>query len=217
MVARRWRPKADARRAATIRGVTTLKLSPHAFTTAPALCDVSVSAQVRWTPRGDLQLDYRLQTKALSAWRIPTAQPPGPCDGLWQHTCFEAFVGHADTSAYHEFNFSPSGQWAHFAFAAERVRVPLPAPQHVAPELRTTQDPSGTWLGLDATVPSVALPRASGPLLLGLSMVLESADGTLSYWALKHPCTVPDFHHPLGRCVSLPRPSPHDGHHEVWP
>ena len=25
--------------------------------------------------------------------RLPTPMPHGPADGLWQHTCFEAFVG----------------------------------------------------------------------------------------------------------------------------
>jgi len=29
-----------------------------------------------------------------------------------------------------------------------------------------------------------------------LSAVIESADGTRSYWALAHPSDKPDFHHP---------------------
>ena len=58
----------------------------------------------------------------LSALAIPEPLPPGPADGLWQHTCFEAFVGMAGSAAYREFNFSPSGQWAAYRFSAERVR-----------------------------------------------------------------------------------------------
>jgi hypothetical protein len=33
-------------------------------------------------------------------------------------------------------------------------------------------------------------------LRVGLSAVIEANDGTLSYWALKHPAAKPDFHHP---------------------
>ena len=32
-------------------------------------------------------------------------------------------------------------------------------------------------------------------LQLGLAAVIESADGALSYWALRHPPGEPDFHH----------------------
>ena len=37
-------------------------------------------------------------------------------DGLWQHTCFEAFVGLGDGPAYLELNFSASGDWAAYRF-----------------------------------------------------------------------------------------------------
>jgi hypothetical protein len=33
-------------------------------------------------------------------------------------------------------------------------------------------------------------------LRLGLSAVIEDDNGSLSYWALKHPSGKPDFHHP---------------------
>ena len=33
-------------------------------------------------------------------------------------------------------------------------------------------------------------------LSLALSAVIEEEDGTISYWALKHPPGKPDFHHP---------------------
>jgi len=31
---------------------------------------------------------------------------------------------------------------------------------------------------------------------LGISAVIESGDGTKTYWALHHPSDKPDFHHP---------------------
>ena len=67
----------------------------------------------------------------------------------------------------------------------------------------------GGRLELDAEIGPELLPP--GRLLrLGLSAVLEAVDGTLSYWAFRHPPGMPDFHHidafalRLGRseCVS---------------
>src|ERR1700733_5142479 len=41
-------------------------------------------------------------------------------DLLWKHTCFEAFIASADGPGYHEFNFSPSHDWAIYRFSAYR-------------------------------------------------------------------------------------------------
>ena len=43
----------------------------------------------------------------------------------------------------------------------------------------------------------------SGKLKLGLSAVIEGADGGLSYWALRHPPGKPDFHHPEAFVLEL--------------
>jgi hypothetical protein len=53
---------------------------------------------------------------------------------------------------------------------------------------------SGDRLELDAEIRPDHLP-AGRSLRLGLSAVLEDADGVLSYWALRHPPGKPDFHH----------------------
>ena len=46
----------------------------------------------------------------------------------------------------------------------------------------------------DVLLDTAALPPK--PWSLGLSAILEEADGTISYWALAHPPGRPDFHHP---------------------
>jgi hypothetical protein len=48
-------------------------------------------------------------------------------------------------------------------------------------------------LTLEAELPLLAVPTRS--LRLGLSAVIEAADGSLCYWALRHPPGKPDFHH----------------------
>lgn len=48
------------------------------------------------------QLRYLLEVDPARL-RWPAPHPtPGPTDGLWQHTCFELFVGQAQNPAYLE-------------------------------------------------------------------------------------------------------------------
>ena len=48
-------------------------------------------------------------------------------------------------------------------------------------------------------------PDADGRL--GLSVVIETLDGAISYWALAHPSEKPDFHHPDSFILTLPESS----------
>jgi hypothetical protein len=135
--------------------------------------------------------------------RIPPPQAPaGPTDGLWRHTCFEAFVALAGAARYHEFNFSPSGQWAAYAFRAYRVRDDV-AGESAAPALQVRRDTDR--LELSACIPTAALPRsaAGGRLDVALTAVIEDADGARSYWAPHHPPGRPDFHHRDGFALTL--------------
>jgi hypothetical protein len=118
---------------------------------------------------------------------------PARTDGLWRHTCVEAFLMAGGGPAYHELNFSPSGAWAAYAFRGYRDGGALDAELEPAVVVRHERD----RLQVDAVVPVACVPQAgSGTALrLGLAAVLEDADGSLSYWALRHPGERPDFHH----------------------
>lgn len=150
-------------------------------------------------PVGDgWRLRYTL-TGDLNALAIPEPLPPGPADGLWQHTCFEAFVGTAGHAAYREFNFSPSGQWAAYRFSAERVRDPAAESSNHPPAI--TCERMAHALDLQVWLPPALLPEPAhdASLRIGLNAVIETLDGQLSYWALHHPrAERPDFHHAAG-------------------
>lgn len=181
------------------------RLLAHPATPAPAVRGLQVTlaavgdapATRAWLLRYALTADWR-------ALRLPQpARAPGPADGLWRHSCFEAFVGTAHGAGYHEFNFSPSGHWAAYAFDAERQRAAT-QPGAPAPRLQCTRE--GDTLTLSAWLPLAALPTgvASGSPV-GLSAVIEAADGHHSYWALAHPPGVaPDFHHRAGWTARAP-------------
>ena len=96
--------------------------------------------------------------------------------------------------AYHEFNLAPSGEWEANAFHRYRERE---GPDATGLEPHVAVRASPRSIELEATIRldllSAGLARAR--LVLGLSAVIESADGSLSYWALAHPPGRPDFHH----------------------
>lgn len=170
----------------------TVVLTRHLETLSQAVHEIE--AHVAWTEAGELAITYILKGD-LTCLRIPEPQPPRRADRLWEHTCFEVFVGVKDKTQYCEFNCAPSGEWAVYTFRRYRDGGSLDD-EGLAPKItvRSTEDS----LELDAIirldrVPTIQ-PRAR--LRLALSAVVEEENGVLSYWALKHPPGKPDFHHP---------------------
>jgi hypothetical protein len=170
----------------------------HPTTACPAIRNLEVSVTAR--EGGGLALGYRLTGNIAELW-LPETAPSRPADELWRHTCFEAFIAGEGSPAYREFNFSPSGQWASYAFTDYRQREASFHPT-VAPEIALRSFPDR--LELDALLAPELLPEAAS-LQLGLAVVIEARDGTLSYWALKHPATQPDFHLRAGFTTLYPQ------------
>ena len=189
-----------------------LPAAPRALVCHPATpcalpLQISVSLAAAGSEAGaGLLLRYQLRGD-VSRLRIPEPASPGPADGLWQRTCFEAFMARADEAAYREFNFAPSGRWAAYRFSAERVRdAAAEATQTpVVPDLQLERSPEG--LTLLAWLPLHALPVPAQALEIGLTAVIETTDGQLSYWALRHPAERPDFHHRGGFVPTADLPS----------
>ena len=96
-------------------------LVPHPATPCAALRGIGVSLS-REPAR--LLVEYVLEGE-IDLLRIPAARPPRVAERLWQHTCCELFVARAYEPGYREFNFSPSGEWAAYAFAAYRDGGPI--------------------------------------------------------------------------------------------
>lgn len=179
-----------------------LKVALACHPATPCTTLAAVEASLTQAPCGALDVHYRLSGD-VRRLLVPASQPPAPTDGLWQHTCCELFVAVAGEPAYREFNFSPSGQWAAYAFDAYRQRAahPLSIP---APRSRLQVTEEGVELFVELAPD--ALPRtAPGTVLqVGLSTVVEARDGTFSYWALRHPSPRPDFHHRDAFDLTLP-------------
>jgi hypothetical protein len=159
-------------------------LVPH-LETMPRAVDF-VTAQLH-RERGGLQILYVVECDPARLL-LPPPQQPYRADGLWRTTCFELFVRDPE-GAYREFNFSPSGQWAAYAFQAYRDGGE-PLALNEPPTIQLSPEPFGILLSVSVAVE--LQPNAH----LGLSAVIEEKDGTKSYWALAHPQGKPDFHHP---------------------
>lgn len=168
-------------------------------------CAARFSVQTRFTPQRSasgwmLQMVYEV-TGDVQRLRLPQLAESGPADGLWAHTCFEAFFSEPGSSAYRECNFSPSTRWAHYRFTAERLRDGG-APNLAAPVISAPYVTSDR-LVLTASMAAAPLPQESSALICAPTAVLELTDGSLSYWAVQHPTTKPDFHTRVGWSVPL--------------
>jgi hypothetical protein len=113
-----------------------------------------IKARLCWADDGGLAIAYVL-TGDLTRLRIPLPRKPRHADRLWEHTCFEAFVGVVGKSEYCEFNLAPSGEWAVYAFRGYRESVPLVGKER-APEITMRSDENS--LELDAIVRLDHLP-----------------------------------------------------------
>jgi hypothetical protein len=151
-----------------------------------------------------LKLVYRING-APNRLQVLAPRPPRRADGLWQHTCFEAFIKASASSNYYEFNFSPSGEWAAYSFRSYRDGGRFDDDSmNPAISVNIKDD----CLLLNAAISLDRLPaiRSATRLLIGLSAVIEASDGSLSYWALRHPSGGPDFHHPDSFALELALP-----------
>lgn len=164
------------------RATQAVALVPHPAT--PSAAVQSILVEVR-RERDAVALRYVLSGD-LGRLRVPASRAAARADDLWRHTCFEAFLA-GEGAGYREFNFSPSGEWAAYAFAGYRERGPrLDCP---APDIVCRASPGR----LELEAAAACAPQ--GRVRIGLSAVVEDTAGALSYWALRHPAARPDFHH----------------------
>lgn len=148
------------------------------------------------TDGGDALLTYVVDGAQGVVW--PERTSPARTDGLWRTTCFELFLMFDDEEHYVEFNFSPSTQWAAYAFNGYRDGM-ADLPRDVIPHVDRVTD------GVEVNCDLGGLPH--GELLMSLTAVIEEADGRRSFWALQQPPGAPDFHHRDCFAARLPAPA----------
>ncbi|PSB03797.1 DOMON-like domain-containing protein [Merismopedia glauca] len=131
---------------------------------------------------------------------------------LWETTCLEFFLGIKNSPRYWEFNLSPSGDWNIYRFTdyrqgMEEEKAIASLPFQVNQESHLFQ--------LDLELDLAPMMELDTELDLGITAVIQSQQGEISYWGLTHCGTQPDFHlrdsFVVSTLVSLPQVSHLDG------
>jgi hypothetical protein len=175
---------------------TRATLVPHPSTPCDAVRSLGALASL--TASGRLEVHFVLRAD-LDRILVPSPAPVRFRDGLWQHTCFEAFVAADAQAGYRELNVAPSREWAAYAFTKYREgmtrleRVPDVDVRHGEGRLDVR-------VGVELSAWFDAPWRT---LQLGLTAVVETTDGARAYYALRHPLDRPDFHHRGGFALLL--------------
>src|SRR5258708_7341212 len=84
----------------------------------------ALRVHVRAGKAGILEIMFALHGD-LARLRLPPFTALRCADRLWEHSCFEVFIAGKGSPAYCEFNFSPSGAWAVYAFSDYRKAILL--------------------------------------------------------------------------------------------
>jgi hypothetical protein len=186
-------------------GMSSIGIRPAVLTAHPSTPndDVrSLAVQLRAKEPDILVFQYSLVAN-MSRVRVPLSGAGGRAEALWKHTCFEAFVAAKDAPGYHEFNFSPSRDWAVYRFSAYREGM-SPAEIGRAPEICVRRRDDGLELESAVRIGHLA-DLDVRHLRVALAAVIEDDHGGLSYWGLRHAPGKPDFHHPNGFALELVR------------
>ena len=143
-----------------------------------------------------LSLEYHLTGDLNSVIFPERSKNKKRAHGLWEHTCFEAFLSIEGQLAYWELNLSPSGDWNFYSFTnyrrdqKEEVKVECIHSEVIRATSREWTQRTSIDLSL----------ISNGPFILGLSAVILEApeekggNARKTYWAICHCGHQPDFH-----------------------
>ncbi len=165
--------------------MTEFSLIPFDSDTARA---IAIDGEIE-RDRDRLRIKYRL--KGASQVVVPKKSLPTRQHDLWEHTCFEFFLGLKNSNIYWEFNLSPAKHWNVFRFSNYRQDIAEEMAFNTLPFEVFLQDNS-LLLNLEVNLNKII---SESELEVGITTVVEDKQQQLSYWALTHPAKEADFHH----------------------
>jgi hypothetical protein len=138
------------------------------------------------------ELRLTVQLKGSIASELEDVDQVGQREfGLWQHHCFELFLGEAGSTAYWELNLAPNGNWNCFGFSDYRQD------QKESDRCALTQISAtgrGPTYELEARIlTNPSFQTTDAVLSLGAAATIKTATD-LHYFSIRHGVT-PDFHH----------------------
>jgi hypothetical protein len=144
-----------------------------------------------------LQLSYKLMGD-LTAIKLPglTAMAQRRNE-LWQHSCFEFFLGVEGEPSYWEFNLAPSGDWNIYRLSGYRENL---TPELAFGELPFNVIVAEAFCALELDLDLSPIVAAGQAIEVGITTVVEEQPtpgaeaGRMSYWAIAHTGPEADFH-----------------------
>lgn len=149
----------------------------------------------------DITCRWRLEGALDKIMCPPRAASPQRKMSLWEHTCFEFFIGGTEESGYFEFNLSPSGHWNSFSFNG--ARTGMCQTSALCCTASAIEGPDAQHLVVQARLNFVP-PAAADRYRVGVSAVIEDTAGERHYYALSHDGPHPDFHQRSTHWLILP-------------
>lgn len=162
-------------------------LVPFAFNNAPK---IAIAGQIQ-RQQNQLEITYQVSGGSLAIVPEPAVTPTRQYE-LWEHTCCELFLKPQNGTQYWEFNLSPARHWNVFRFPDYRQDIAEEMAFDSLPfAVERDEDVLQVYLKVDLN--KIIAPEQN--LKIGVTTVVEDRDKRLSYWALTHPASQPDFHH----------------------
>lgn len=91
----------------------------HPFASQDGLTNFEIRGRIA-RQASVLELEYIVAGDRSDIVMPPVSDQPTRQHDLWQHTCFEFFVGLTGRDRYWEFNLSPAGHWNIYSFESYR-------------------------------------------------------------------------------------------------
>jgi len=166
--------------------VQTFRLIPYPAIELPRL---DITGEINRV-ENRLSVHYEVRGEVESIL-FPAPSAPTRKDDLWKATCFEFFLAIPDLPKYWEFNMSPSGEWNVYHMDAYR-RIGF------REESAICQLPfkfnKNNKVSLDVSVDLTPIIQSKQTIQIGITAIIQTKDGTETYWALSHPGPQADFH-----------------------
>ncbi len=133
-----------------------------------------------------LHLTFQLPGNLNLVWP-PNADQPERQSNLWETTCFECFIGLANSPLYLETNLSPAGHWQTYEFSDYRQGQKLT-------DRVTIGSPASNRLLVQCYI-DVSHPHfVTQDWKISPCCVLAVENGDLYYLSSAHMAAQPDFH-----------------------
>ncbi len=160
------------------------------FPASGTLADLKIIANIT-RHSNTITVQYDLTGPLAELMISELSDRPVRRNNLWEETCLEIFLAPDNSEHYWEFNLSPAGHWNIYQFKSYRKGMREEQAFTSLPFIVSRQEDNFLFsldIGLDKIVPS------DQTIDVGISAVIKSIDGELTYWALEHSGTEADFH-----------------------